>query len=184
MYCKITEAHEARIPIFDVLECGHFFILKMNGYRDIYFQKSKESSTVKAGVEDFGIWCKEFPFRTQGEAKELAGNDWNDRDGMDEYIPEALMMKSYDIEVEFAYKGVRDSANAKIKAFLDYLTGRDGTGADLKIYDAYTRIGRQHVRYKNVDDDFTVRNDSEGDVMIFIVTFQVNDPVTDIVLSK
>ena len=153
-------------------------------YKGIYFQKHKEGSTVKESLEDFGIWCKDFPFRLAGDAKELASEDWPEEDGADEYVPEELRMKAYDAEVEFGYKGAMDTANAKIRSFLDYLTGRDGTGAELKVYDSYTRIGRQHVRLSRVSDDAFVRNTGEGDVVVFNVTFRVNDPVTDITLSK
>ena len=78
-----------------------------------------------------------------------------------------------------------DSANEKILTFLEYLTGRDGTGSEFSVYDARTRIGRQHVRYEKFSPDGEiVRDEHEGDVMVFKVSFKVNDPVTNIVLSK
>ena len=52
------------------------------------------------------------------------------------------------------------------------------------VYDTYTKIGRQKVRYVSVDDDIFWRQEEGGDIVVFVVTFKVNDPVTDITLSK
>lgn len=120
-----------------------------------------------------------------GEAKELVSTDWKDEDGDDEFIPEKIKMKGYEVEAEFAYKGGEGSANDKIKTFLNYLTGRDGSGATMKVYDAYTKIGRQHVRFARVGDDADmVRDETSGDIILFTVVFKVNDPVTDVILNK
>ena len=150
----------------------------------IYFKKMKNDALVVDTLDNWGIVCKEFPFVLYSEAKELPVNEWHDEDGDDEYIPEELKLSSYEVEVEFVYKGDVNTANAKIKGFLDYLTGKDGTGAELMVYDTYTRIGRQRVRYVGVDEDITWRQEESGDVMVFVVTFKVNDPVTDITLNK
>lgn len=154
-------------------------------YKGIYFQKQKDGSPVKESVGDFDIWCKDFPFKIFGEAKDLASNDFSDEDGDDEFIPEVIRVKAYDVEVEFCYKGSVNSANTKIETFLNYLTGRDGGGASLKVYDSYTGIGRQNVRFKSVSREAElVRDASSGDIIIFQVTFKVNDPVTSLTLSK
>lgn len=73
-------------------------------------------------------------------------------------FPEEIKLKAYDIDVEFAYKGEMGTANSKIEAFLDYLTGKGNTGTCLKVYDTYTKIGRQGVYYKSIDPDLFVRN--------------------------
>ena len=150
----------------------------------IYFKKMKSDALVVDTLDNWGIVCKEFPFKLYGEAKELPSHDWKDEDGDDEYIPSKLPIASYELEVEFAYKGVMDSANASIKGFLDYLTGRDGSGVELMVYDTYTKIGRQSVRFVSVSDDVFYRQEEGGDVVVFSVAFKVNDPVTDITLSK
>lgn len=150
----------------------------------IYFKKMKSDALVIDTLDNWGIVCKEFPFKLYVEAKELPSHDWKDEDGDDEYIPSKLPIASYEVEVEFAYKGVMDSANASIKGFLDYLTGRDGSGVELMVYDTYTKIGKQHVRFVSVSDDVFHRQEEGGDVVVFSVAFKVNDPVTDITLSK
>lgn len=150
----------------------------------IYFKKMKSDALVVDTLDNWGIVCKEFPFKLYGEAKELPSHDWKDEDGDDEYIPSKLPIASYEMEVEFAYKGEMNSANTNIKDFLFYLTGRDGSGVELMVYDTYTKIGRQHIRFVNVNEDVLYRQEEGGDVVVFSVTFKVNDPVTDITLSK
>ena len=150
----------------------------------IYFKKMKDDASVVDTLDNWGIVCKDFPFKLYGEAKELPSFDWKDEDGDDEYVPDELKIAAYEIEVEFAYKGAMDSANTNIKGFLDYLTGRGGTGAELMGYDTYTKIGRQNVRFVSVDDDVFYRQEEGGDVVVFVVTFKVNDPMTDITLNK
>lgn len=149
----------------------------------IYFKKTKNDALTVDTYDRWGIVCKEFPFKLYGEAKELPSYDWKDMDGEDEYIPDTLPIAAYELEVEFVYKGEMNTANTNIKGFLDYLTGRDGTGAELMVYDTYTRIGRQGVRFVSVEDDITWRQEEGGDVVVFVVTFKVNDPVTDITLA-
>lgn len=150
----------------------------------ILLQKMMSDAPVIDTLDSWGIVCKDFPFKLYGEAKELSSRSWKDEDGEDEYVPSELKLDSYDLKVDFAYKGNINTANAQIREFLDYLTGRGGTGAELRVYDTYTRIGRKNVRFKSVDEDVFVRSESEGDVVTFKVTFRVNDPVTDITLSK
>lgn len=150
----------------------------------IFFKKMKSDAPVVDTFDNWGIVCKEFPFQLYGEAKELPVTDWKDEDGDDEYIPNELKISSYEIEVEFVYKGELNTAHTQIKGFLDYLTGRGGTGAELMVYDTYTKIGRQSVRFVNVEPDIFWRQEEGGDVVVFVVTFKVNDPTTEITLSK
>lgn len=154
----------------------------------IYFKKMKDDALVVDTLDNWGIVCKDFPFKLYGEAKELPSHDWKDEDGDDEYIPDVLPIATYEMEVEFAYKGDMFTANSNIKGFLDYLTGREGDGAEFMCYDTFTRIGRQKMRFVSVSEDIFHRdqNNSEYgcDVIVFSVTFKVNDPVTEITLSK
>jgi len=150
----------------------------------IYFKKMTENASVVDTFNNWNIVCKDFPFQLYGEAKELANHDWKDEDGDDEYIPSILPIASYEIDVEFAYKGDMGTANSKIRSFLDYLTGRDGTGSEMQVYDTYTKIGRQRIRYVSVEDDMFFRQEDSGDIIVFVVKFKVNDPVTDITLAR
>lgn len=149
----------------------------------IYFKKMKDDALVVEPFDNWGIVCKEFPFKLYGNAKELPVNDWKDKDGDDEYVPKGLKMSAYEMDVDFVYKGDMGTANLNVKGFLDYLTGRDGTGAELMVYDTFTKIGRQRVRFSAVSEDIFSRQSGGVDVLVFTVTFKVNDPVTDVVLA-
>lgn len=152
----------------------------------LYIQKTVSGSAVKDTVTHFHIYCMEIPFIIATEAKELASNNWHDQHGDDEYIPSSLKMQAYDMDVKFACKA---SANAsltvkdKINAFVRYLTGADGSGAEMKMYSTYTKIGRQGIRFKSLDENAELVKDNTGDILVFTVTFKVNDPVTDITLT-
>jgi len=147
----------------------------------IYFKK--ENGVVIDSQKEWEIVCKEFPFLLYGESKELPKRDWLDEDGEDTFFPSQLAMAAYDLDVEFGYKGAMDSANVAVRSFLDYLTGRDGSGTYLSVYDTYTKIGKRGVYVKGVKQDVFVRNTSEGDVVTFTVTFRVTDPTTEITLA-
>ena len=151
----------------------------------VYFRKTG-SSTVVDSVRDFGMYCKEVPFTIFGEAKELSSDDYKGEDGEDEYIPKKLPLKSYTIEVTFAFKGDRDSANKALVSFMNYLTGRDGNdeGAEFDMYSSYTNIGRQKCRFVSISNDAELVRKDGYDILFPKITFKVNDPATDIVLSS
>lgn len=151
----------------------------------IYFRKTG-SGVVKDSVRDFGMYCKDVPFTMFGEAKELVSDNFTDEDGEDEYIPSVLPMKSYTMEVTFAFKGDRDSANKALRSFVNYLTGRDtnSEGAEFDMYSTYTEIGRQKCRFVSLSNDAELVREDGYDILFPKITFKVNDPVTDIKLEN
>lgn len=151
----------------------------------VYFRKTG-SSVVKDSIRDFGMYCKEVPFMLFGDAKDLSSDDYKDEDGEDEYIPETLPLKSYTMEVTFAFKGDRDSANKALKDFVSYLTGRDadGEGAEFDMYSTYTDMGRQRCRFVSISDNAELVRTDDYDILFPKIKFKVNDPVTDIVLKS
>lgn len=150
----------------------------------IYFRKTG-SSIVKDSVRDFGMYCKDVPFTMFGEAKDVVSDNFTDEDGEDEYIPSVLPMKAYTMEVTFAFKGNRDSANKALRSFVEYLTGRDknSEGAEFDMYSTYTEIGRQKCRFVSISNDADLVREDGYDILFPKITFKVNDPVTDIVLE-
>ncbi len=157
----------------------------MSDFYKVYIQKERDVSAVVETITDFGIYCADIPFTIIGEAKEPTSRNWYDEDGIDEYIPAGgLKISAYEMEVKFCCKGDKFSANTTIRKFLDYLTGKDGTGAMMKMYCDYTRIGRQHMRYIKVKDEAELVRDKDGDILVFSATFKVGDPTTDITPSK
>lgn len=149
-------------------------------YYKFYIQKESDGAPVKELGEDFGFYETESKFYGGNTVKDLPKRDWYDEDGDDEFVPDTLKYKAYDAEVKFGYKGDRFTANDKLKALQDYLNG--GT---MKVYDSYNRIGRQNVRFEGIPDDAElVRDEEDGDILIITVKFKVNDPKTDITLTK
>lgn len=135
-------------------------------------------------MDDFKIHCSEFPFKLFPEAKELPTRDWAGEDGRDVYVPTTIPLASYEIEVEFIYRGDDGTMRKDIGDFLSFLYGRnDGAvGARLFIYDEQTEIGRKDVRVLSVDPEiyYDVDYDDEQ-VAKFKVKFSVEDPSTDVV---
>lgn len=149
-------------------------------YYRYFIKKESKGSPVKETGEDFDIFEMESSFYGGNEAKDVPKRTWYDEHGDDEFVPDTLMMQAKEHSVKFGYKGDKFSANAAIKSFINYLS----TGGKMKIYDEYNQIGRQHVRFKSLNDSAELFRDDDGDILVFTVNFKVNDPVTDITLKK
>ena len=160
-----------------------FTFLESDMEYSLLIQKMSESASVKDSFEDFGMVCTDVPLIVGEETKELPSRDWPDEDGEDVFVPDALQLAAYDWKIEMCYKGDRDTCYTKMKAFRDYLTGRDGSGALMKVYSPYTKEGRQNVYLKKIEtDDFWRSNVDE--VSTFTLTLRVTDPATDVQLAK
>lgn len=141
-------------------------------YYKFYIQKDSGDTEVKELGSDYGFYETESKFYGGGAVKDIAKRDWPDEDGDDEYVPEAMKLKAYEMEVKFGWKGDKYGANAALEALQAYLLG--GT---MKVYDSYHAIGRQGVRFEEISDDAElVRDDAEGDILIITVKLKVNDP--------
>lgn len=131
-------------------------------------------------VNEWGIFCKNIPFKIFDKVKEPASRSWHDEDGDDEYIPDdGLRLESYKMKIELACKkgGSTNDVRSNIGTFLNHLK----LGL-FKLYSSYTRVGRQNVRLESISDNAKWKSDENGEYLIFEVTFKVNDPVTDITL--
>lgn len=150
-------------------------------YEKVYIQKIGTGSPVKETIADFDIYCADMPFKLFVEAKAPSKRDWYDEHGDDEYIPNGgLKLKAYTMDVRFCCKGDKYSSNEKIKKFINYLTGLDGSGAEMKMYCTWTKIGRKGIRFDKLNDKAELLRDEDGDTLVFTITFKVNDPITDI----
>ena len=152
----------------------------MGDYYKVLIKKEKDGATVKDTVADFGVWCAEMPFDIGMEVKEPTVRDWKDEDGEDSYTGGGLKMAAYDMKVKWCVKGERFSANQTVRRFLDYLSGRDGSGEKMEVYCEWTRIGRRHVRLKKVEGEATLYRGEDGDVVTWETTLRVEDPVTEV----
>lgn len=149
-------------------------------YYKIYIQPEAVGAAVKETIADFGMYCMEFPFKIFSGVKAPTSRSWYDEEGDDEYIPDdGLRMEAYEIAVKFGYKGESGSAPKAVRDFLTFLR----TAGLMKMYCEYGDIGRRNVRLKTVSDDAELIHDASGDLVVFKVTFKVNDPVSDVVLK-
>ncbi len=137
----------------------------------ILFQKEKTGSSLKDLVNDFDMVCLSFPLQLNLEAKDVVSDDWPEEDGEDWFEPDVLPLKAYDINVEIGYSG--DNWGTKIESFLNYLTGQDGSGVKIKMYDVHTGIGRKGVRFKSYEPNLS---GYDGKLMTFTLRFRVTDP--------
>lgn len=146
-------------------------------------------------LDKFHVACEECPFVLYPESKELSSRNWIGEDGLDEYIPQVMPVREYDITIKFLYMRTRGSSvtddvvRSEIKAFISYLYGRTGSGetgdtlqnARLAVYSEDTGIGRKDMRIKKVGNEIFYHTRYDDDVVAeFDITFQVNDPVTDV----
>lgn len=149
-------------------------------YYKIYIQSEADGAAMKETIADYGMYCMEFPFKVSGDIKSPAKRSWYDEDGDDEYVPDgSLKVEAYETTVKFGYKGARNSAPSAVRAFLSYLR----SAGLMKIYCEYGSIGRRGVRLSKVADDAELIQDASGDLVVFKVTFKVNDPVTEVELK-
>lgn len=148
-------------------------------YKPFLIQKLKINSPVRDSKE-WGIWIESIPFLLYPKMKEPAKRSWPDQNGDDEYLPESPVFEAYLMNVDFVFIGERGTANNQIISFMNYLS-RDG---EFSIYDTYSTLGRTHVRYSSYSGKAFRRREGENDVVQFTVTLKVNDPITEIRLSK
>jgi hypothetical protein len=168
-------------------------------YKPFLIRKQADGAKVYNSAKRWGVYCTGFPFKVIGEAKDIPSRSWNDEHGDEEYIPETLPIKSYELEVEFACKGTPEQAKSNIDSFFAYLTGRDtdkgetdslSYGSRLEIYDTLTLIGKQDCRYMSYDNKgyetqkvFDTELKEEA-CITFSVKFKINDPNTNITLKE
>ena len=151
---------------------------------NVFIQKEQTGAVVKETVADFDVWCASIPFDIGMEVKEPVVRDWKDENGEDAYLGDSLKFAAYDRTVKWCCKGDKFSANAVIRKFLNYLSGRGGSGMKMKMYCDWTKVGRRHIRLKKVSDDADLHRDDEGDVVTFSTVLRVEDPVTEVTLIK
>ena len=157
-------------------------------YYKILIQKESDAGEQEAAVNDtvadFGVWCQEMPFDVGMDVKEPTVRDWKDEDGEDSYTGGGLFVSAYDMSVKWVAKGAPGTVREKVRAFVAYLSGRDGSGVKMKLYSEWSGAGRRHVRLKKVGDSAKIDRCGDIEVVSFDTTLRVEDPVTEIALKK
>lgn len=158
------------------------YIPPMRDYKPFYIQA--ETDETATDTREWGLIAKTNPYPALPDPKDPYGNDWNDEDGEEEFTA-AMHYKSLEFEVAFyckAFAAEGDSAVKVLRDQLDAFFDKIKQG-DFRIYDSYTGLGRQKVRYAGFKEDgFLQRKDWARS--IFTVTFKANDPITRMTLEE
>lgn len=125
----------------------------------------------------YGLVIKHAPFSIAPKPKNIITQSWKDEDGDDVFLPGTITREAYDLELEFVYFQPDNDANSQIRKFVSDISGKW-----LKVYDTYTKIGRQAVYMVEADDDPQFRRREGRDCLVFKVKFRVNDPNTNVQL--
>jgi hypothetical protein len=154
-------------------------------YKPFYIQCEGDALALDTAAE-WGLVAKTNPYPAMPEPKEPYVNDFHDENGDDEYTAE-MRYQSFTFQVEFYVKaydaGTTPAVSVlrqQIASFFEHIKN-----GEFKVYDAYTGLGRQKVRYagyEEADNGFKARADWAR--LIFSVTFKVNDPVTTVLLAN
>lgn len=169
------------------------YIPEIIDYKPFYIQTDVDSTAIDTTF--WGLIAKTNPFPVLPSPKEPYKNDWSDEDGDDEYIGltdkngdyhSGMRYESIEFDVSFYIKTIGEDAEktmvSQIESFFQKISRKE-----FKIYDSYTGIGRQKVRYAGFDEESYKRNLKKGNGWaraIFSIKFKVNDPITRITLSN
>jgi hypothetical protein len=121
--------------------------------------------------ESYGLYIKHVPFTIRPTAKIPIKQTWKDEDGDDVYLSTSVKYEAYDWECVFVYLANDGSANENISAFVNRISGKW-----LRIHDYYTNTTRDGVFVKEFDTEPRFLRRGDRDLVIFKVTFRVNNP--------
>lgn len=157
------------------------YIPPIKNYRPFYIQTSSDVSAIDTTM--WGLVAKTNPYNALPEPKETYTNDFKDEHGDDDFT-DKIFYKPLEFSVSFYVKCFDTegkSAQRLLHEQIDAFFAKIKEG-EFKIYDSYTGLGRQDVRYVGYEsEEFKARDNWAKHV--FQVHFKANDPITRIVLS-
>lgn len=149
-------------------------------FKPFYIQA--ETDSVAHSTTEWGLVPRINPYPLLPTPKEPFKNEWLDENGDQEYtrqmyyesmeISVGFYVKAYDTEEHNAAEVLR----MQIDDFFSYI--RNG---EFKIYDSYSGLGRQKVRYAGYSEESFKRRDNAGKKWAtarFTINFKINDPIT------
>ena len=138
----------------------------------ILLQKMNPDSEIKDSFRDFGVVCLNEDYGTR-EIKSLPKRSWVGLDGDDEFIPAKLPMEAFELKIHIGYRGSKGTWRNDMDRFLDYLSGYDGKGSELKVY--FMRSGTGYpCRLKSARP--TPFFGGSEDITDVEIVFKVNNP--------
>lgn len=150
-------------------------------YKPFYIQTDADNEAIDTTT--WGLVAKFNPFPILPNPKEPYKNEWLDEDGDDEYN-EQMYYEAFEFDVTFYVKVKGSDAEKTLISQIEDFFSKIRNG-EFKIYDSYTGLGRQKVRYAGFNEESYKRGKivkSDWARAIFSVTFKVNDPVTRITI--
>lgn len=144
----------------------------ISGYKPFYIQIGNNCYDT---LTQWGFIAKSNPYPALPDPKEPYKNEWLDANGDDEYAT-SLYYQSFEFEVGFYIRANGETPEADIRTKMSTFFNAIKDG-EFKVYDSFTGIGRQKVRYAGFKED-KFESDGQYTRCFFSVTFKVNDPVT------
>lgn len=154
-------------------------MINIADYKGFYLQKGND--TVKESNAEWNILVQKFDWKMGIlKPKPYSETNWPDKNGKDAFIPNELTFESNKIKLTFLYMGSFGTFYTKLTEFQTYLK----MGGSFKMYDKFSGIGRQNIKWVDSDAPTMISSNSlEGDKFTFALTFEVDDPVTNIILA-
>lgn len=122
--------------------------------------------------ESYGLWVKHTLFTVMPKTKVLISQTWNDEDGDDVFLSDAgAKCEAYDWPVDFVYLENDGLAHERITEFINRIHGKW-----LRIHDSYSKMTRDGVYVSEVNMEPRFKRRGDKDLVIFSVTFRVNNP--------
>lgn len=152
------------------------YIPKILDYKPFYIQV--DGSSVARDTTEWGLIAKVNPYPLLPNPKDPYKNEWFDEHGDDEWC-DKMFYQPIDFSVSFcvmAYDKPNKTAEVLIREAIEdfFSLIREG---QFKIFDSYSGIGRQKVRYAGYsEEEFKRRGDKAH--AIFEIQFKANDPIT------
>lgn len=158
------------------------YIPNILDYKPFYIQTSADQMAIDTTY--WGMVAKTNPLTAMPDPKDPYKNDWKDEDGVEEYVGR-IYYKPIEFEVEFFVKTYDEGGvssitllNQQMNQFFEKI--RNG---EFMVYDSYTGIGRQKVRYAGYSEESFKARDKWSRA-IFKIKFVANDPISKVVLSN
>lgn len=148
-------------------------------YKPFYIQTDEDANAINTTT--WGLIAKSTPYPILPTPKEVYKISWLDENGDEEYTKE-MFYESFEFEVSFFVKTMGKNAEKTMISQIESFFAKIRRG-EFMIYDSYTGLGRQKVRYAGYSEE-SKKVTSTWARSIFTIKFKVNDPVTRITLSN
>lgn len=158
------------------------YLVDIPDYKPFYIQTDNDTAAIDTAAE-WGLTAQTNPYPSLPTPKDPYSNDFYDEDGEDEYTTD-MHYESFTFDVGFYVKTFDTDSTLAVDLLRSQMNGffeHIRTG-EFKVYDSYTGLGRQKVRYAGYEEgEFKSRKDWAR--LMFTVTFKVNDPITAMTYS-